>query len=111
MKIYTYMTSISSKTYYVIIYVFVYTFVCLFFFFFQAEDGIRDIGVTGVQTCALPILVRIDQLWHGPFSITLAAWLPAWEWQGQNLAILGVKLVLNVLLPLALWGADRKSVV
>src|SRR3712207_7695492 len=29
-----------------------------FFFFFQAEDGIRDIGVTGVQTCALPILLR-----------------------------------------------------
>src|SRR3712207_8695212 len=27
----------------------------LVFFFFQAEDGIRDIGVTGVQTCALPI--------------------------------------------------------
>src|SRR3712207_7080484 len=27
----------------------------VFFFFFQAEDGIRDIGVTGVQTCALPI--------------------------------------------------------
>src|SRR5215203_1000174 len=27
----------------------------IFFFFFQAEDGIRDIGVTGVQTCALPI--------------------------------------------------------
>src|SRR3712207_8657205 len=27
-----------------------------YFFFFQAEDGIRDIGVTGVQTCALPIL-------------------------------------------------------
>src|SRR3712207_8706760 len=27
----------------------------LFIFFFQAEDGIRDIGVTGVQTCALPI--------------------------------------------------------
>src|SRR2546430_7126542 len=28
----------------------------LFFFFFQAEDGIRDLTVTGVQTCALPIL-------------------------------------------------------
>src|SRR5258707_11860303 len=28
------------------------------FFFFQAEDGIRDIGVTGVQTCALPIFPR-----------------------------------------------------
>src|SRR3712207_9294831 len=27
----------------------------MIFFFFQAEDGIRDIGVTGVQTCALPI--------------------------------------------------------
>src|SRR2546430_4091853 len=29
---------------------------CDFFFFFQAEDGIRDLTVTGVQTCALPIL-------------------------------------------------------
>src|SRR2546430_12493566 len=28
----------------------------LFCFFFQAEDGIRDLTVTGVQTCALPIL-------------------------------------------------------
>src|SRR2546430_10287865 len=28
----------------------------LCFFFFQAEDGIRDLTVTGVQTCALPIL-------------------------------------------------------
>src|SRR5256886_16985397 len=30
----------------------------LFFFFFQAEDGIRDLTVTGVQTCALPISVN-----------------------------------------------------
>src|SRR3712207_3208853 len=30
----------------------------VFVFFFQAEDGIRDIGVTGVQTCALPIYDR-----------------------------------------------------
>src|SRR5215813_14843098 len=30
-------------------------FSVLFFFFFQAEDGIRDADVTGVQTCALPI--------------------------------------------------------
>src|SRR5205809_6793546 len=29
------------------------------FFFFQAEDGIRDVAVTGVQTCALPILVHL----------------------------------------------------
>src|SRR6266478_6913578 len=37
-----------------------------FFFFFQAEDGIRDLTVTGVQTCALPILiasVERGQLW------------------------------------------------
>src|SRR5437762_4421049 len=38
------------------------------FFFFQAEDGIRDTSVTGVQTCALPILPRPsreDSKWHG----------------------------------------------
>src|SRR5690606_39356141 len=33
--------------------------VCLFFFF-QAEDGIRDFHVTGVQTCALPILATFN---------------------------------------------------
>src|SRR2546425_12893321 len=32
-------------------------FVYFFFFFFQAEDGIRDKLVTGVQTCALPIFL------------------------------------------------------
>src|SRR5699024_940646 len=32
-----------------------YVSLCIFFFFFQAEDGIRDRNVTGVQTCALPI--------------------------------------------------------
>src|SRR5256885_13198090 len=31
----------------------------VFFFFFQAEDGIRDYKVTGVQTCALPILSAV----------------------------------------------------
>src|SRR2546430_9673578 len=30
---------------------------CVFIFFFQAEDGIRDLTVTGVQTCALPIFL------------------------------------------------------
>src|SRR5204863_4386065 len=33
-------------------------FVFFFFFFFQAEDGIRDLYVTGVQTCALPISIE-----------------------------------------------------
>src|SRR5437773_8372427 len=50
-----------STVYYFNMYFFVYFFFFLyfffffFFFFFQAEDGIRDRDVTGVQTCALPI--------------------------------------------------------
>src|SRR5438093_4610546 len=35
-------------------------YVYFFFFFFQAEDGIRDWSVTGVQTCALPILAVVS---------------------------------------------------
>src|SRR3712207_7033849 len=49
------------------------------FFFFQAEDGIRDIGVTGVQTCALPIFTRPllflsrNVSWHlDPFLLRLS---------------------------------------
>src|SRR5256884_1234190 len=34
------------------------------FFFFQAEDGIRDVAVTGVQTCALPIYSGLASLWQ-----------------------------------------------
>src|SRR5216683_1297327 len=34
----------------------------LFFFFFQAEDGIRDLIVTGVQTCALPIFQDVSEI-------------------------------------------------
>src|SRR2546430_6186017 len=36
-----------------------------FFFFFQAEDGIRDLTVTGVQTCALPIFDGLSQIAYG----------------------------------------------
>src|SRR5262249_60024642 len=43
-------TSYQYRTKSLIIHAFV-----VFFFFFQAEDGIRDWSVTGVQTCALPI--------------------------------------------------------
>ena len=39
-----------------VLFFFVFFVVFLCFFFFQAEDGIRDRLVTGVQTCALPIL-------------------------------------------------------
>src|SRR5258707_5109381 len=48
----------------------VFFFLFFFFFFFQAEDGIRDIGVTGVQTCALPIWFR-SSLIHSPLPILL----------------------------------------
>src|SRR5687768_18017058 len=34
---------------------FIFFFFFFFYFLFQAEDGIRDVAVTGVQTCALPI--------------------------------------------------------
>src|SRR5947209_13848370 len=60
------------------------------FFFFQAEDGIRDIGVTGVQTCALPILRssrgprgrgsdRLPLVWPKRDDASLCARRPAGE--------------------------------
>src|SRR5271157_6462450 len=42
---------------------------CRVYFFVQAEDGIRDADVTGVQTCALPISVTVAD----PPSFTLSA--------------------------------------
>src|SRR5690606_19254679 len=47
--------------------------VCFVFFFFQAEDGIRDFHVTGVQTCALPICVQVERIINAGGSI--GAWL------------------------------------
>src|SRR5712664_4398163 len=47
-----------------------------FFFFFQAEDGIRDLIVTGVQTCALPICSACTTvaapMWTGPTRTPIA---------------------------------------
>src|SRR2546430_8159902 len=45
---------------------------CLFFFF-QAEDGIRDLTVTGVQTCALPICSTYPSLPSKPLSSAVVA--------------------------------------
>src|SRR2546430_11252061 len=39
------------------------------FFFFQAEDGIRDLTVTGVQTCALPISLHAGQIGSNVTSV------------------------------------------
>src|SRR2546430_3061717 len=44
---------------------------CLFFFFFQAEDGIRDLTVTGVQTCALPISLKYFSVCGCIYSLSL----------------------------------------
>src|SRR5882757_992200 len=57
----------------------------VFFFFFQAEDGIRDIGVTGVQTCALPIC-------RGYSIITVADLQRGAEWALQPLPVADVQL-------------------
>src|SRR5215469_15147356 len=48
-------------------------------FFFQAEDGIRDLYVTGVQTCALPISITSRPL---AFR-SRARWLAAMVWAGS----------------------------
>src|SRR2546422_9064718 len=51
--------------------------VFVFFFFFQAEDGIRDVAVTGVQTCALPrgarpsLPLASDMVARTPVSIVI----------------------------------------
>src|SRR2546430_14900759 len=64
-----------------------------FFFFFQAEDGIRDLTVTGVQTCALPIyhddgradLERAEQRSHEPWPVR----------KGDHDALLGLDAALG----------------
>src|SRR5438874_12959348 len=47
--------------------------VIVIIFFFQAEDGIRDLYVTGVQTCALPISPNVATVSLGPFSLIATA--------------------------------------
>src|SRR5256885_12722353 len=50
-----------------------YIYVSGFFFFFQAEDGIRDYKVTGVQTCALPIFILGPGFVHGQLDSIVKA--------------------------------------
>src|SRR2546427_7516581 len=56
-------------------------------YFFQAEDGIRYLTVTGVQTCALPILVRRPAR-HQPRSLSRASVLSAPGHQARSLPAL-----------------------
>src|SRR2546429_8858588 len=46
-------------------------FICVFF---QAEDGIRDVAVTGVQTCALPIYLRDEEKFDLLSDLTAVDW-------------------------------------
>src|SRR2546422_6156823 len=61
-----------------------------FFFFFQAEDGIRDVAVTGVQTCALPISAAQATLGNNflwavvVFAATLGLVYLAWRWLNKR---------------------------
>ena len=57
-------------------------FFFLVFFFFQAEDGIRDRLVTGVQTCALPILVAASGFLPG--QQMARAWRIMWRHHGRT---------------------------
>src|SRR5216684_5468532 len=56
--------------------------VFLFFFFFQAEDGIRVVAVTGVQTCALPIfggdlfVIVYDAKANKLYGLNASGWAP-----------------------------------
>src|SRR2546430_2259745 len=61
------------------------------FFFFQAEDGIRDLTVTGVQTCALPILTQVSDPMSGFFTVRASSLELA------NLRPLGYKILLELL--------------
>src|SRR2546422_2189203 len=57
-----------------------------FFFFFQAEDGIRDVAVTGVQTCALPISLGDTQAEIKRLQNLMAVYesLPLWQRLGMQ---------------------------
>src|SRR3989454_2865434 len=76
----------------------------LFFFFFQAEDGIRDYKVTGVQTCALPEALRDDPLPPVPGFIRFVRQEPVGlvlDISAWNYPLL---ITVNVLVPAVLAG-------
>src|SRR5690606_40849525 len=57
---------------------------CYFLFFFQAEDGIRDFHVTGVQTCALPIWSATTSRRGRRGTTGRTRWTPAWRPCGRR---------------------------
>src|SRR2546429_7025975 len=80
------------------------------FFFFQAEDGIRDVAVTGVQTCALPICNPVLSVHHywvtdaGDTIFVAPAQLTAFPVAPGLFAVVTYPVSIT-------GGTDRKSVV
>src|SRR5256884_3044535 len=68
-------------------------YLVVFFFFFQAEDGIRDVAVTGVQTCALPIYIA---------TVLGPRWIAAAAHNGTSSISLWVMAATFFFLPMAL---------
>src|SRR2546430_8658290 len=92
-------------------------FIVSFFFFFQAEDGIRDLTVTGVQTCALPIWVmrragvRLPEAMTSTF-MTFVATVAFFALAGPLAIYLGAGRSLaahNVVLGITYYGLFRAS--
>src|SRR2546426_6814730 len=73
-----------------------------FFFFFQAEDGIRDYKVTGVQTCALPICILVATVPGALVGVALGKLIEA------HLRSPGVIALSTGAWALVMWVADRQ---
>src|SRR5690606_40767688 len=77
----------------------------LSFFFFQAEDGIRDFHVTGVQTCALPISLITEELpWLRNFVINGNFWEMLAYCAGTG----GSRLIIGSAAGVAAMGMEKK---
>src|SRR5256885_15531894 len=80
----------------------------LFFFFFQAEDGIRDYKVTGVQTCALPISATALRRMNPDFvSVTYGAGGTTRDRTAQVSTLLKAELGFTVMPHLTCVGHSR----
>src|SRR2546423_11230510 len=81
---------------------------CWSFFFFQAEDGIRDKLVTGVQTCALPIWQQRGSA-RRLARCTAAHFLAAAARYADGVDVACVAALLDPLALLAVGAADRSE--
>src|SRR5690554_7543826 len=81
----------------------------VYLFFFQAEDGIRDADVTGVQTCALPILG--NSYGAGNYAMCGKAYDPRFflAWPSAELAVMGGAQAAKVLLQIEASSLKAKG--